>query len=174
MLINKKELNELNFQDSQRLCVRWLIFLYEIIGSGIWSFWICYTTDKKAHTGTSSNTGTGNRTVNGTGVDPGTGTATDTSKDSGNGTGSATDTGTRTDTPTFLWCVFVWSTVPHIFNVAVTAGLTRSSSLEYGSSREGHFSVRYFSLSSTFTTDSASSKLPATTSIQLCGRYAAD
>lgn len=74
----------------------------------------------------------------------------------------------------FLWCVFVWSTVPHIFNVAVTAGLTRSSSLEYGSSREGHFSVRYFSLSSTFTTDSASSKLPATTSIQLCGRYAAD
>lgn len=74
----------------------------------------------------------------------------------------------------FLWGVFLWSTVAHIFNVAVTAGLTRSSSLEYGSSRGGHFSVRYFSLSSTFTADSASSKFPATTSIQLCGRHAAD
>ena len=47
--------------------------------------------------------------------------------------------------------------------------LTVSSSLEYGSSTGGHFSFRNFSLSSVFTLDSASSRVLATTSIQLCG-----
>ena len=49
--------------------------------------------------------------------------------------------------------------------------LTVSSSLEYGSSTGGHLSFRYFSLSVVFTLDSASSRLLATTSIQLCGRH---
>lgn len=48
--------------------------------------------------------------------------------------------------------------------------LTMSSSLEYGSSSGGHFSTRNFSLSPAFTCDSASSKVPATASIQLCRR----
>lgn len=53
-------------------------------------------------------------------------------------------------------------------HVCFCCRLTMSSSLEYGSSSGGHLSARNFSLSPAFTCDSASSKVPATTSIQLC------